>query len=199
MGRRLQAVLTFMLVAVLGAGLSGCSFDWSTPADDPASTSSAEDSLSTSESTVTHPEGWKLFTSGEFGFSVYLPQEPTQSAVEKNTVFTVSTDNDDIDTYAVTFFPVSEENQQKAKSFDDDQMKQLLEGMAEQFTINESDDIDFTKLAGHTAAHFVTTKESNGKRFEGIVIYQGKGFIMLSCVDRTDEEFQEFIDTFRLI
>ena len=190
MGRRLQAVLTFMLVAVLGAGLSGCSFDWSISADDPASTL---------ESTDSHPEGWKLFTSGEFGFSVYFPEEPTQSSVEQNTLFAVSTDNGDIDTYAVTFFPVSEEDQQIAKNFDDDQTKQALNDMAAQFTDKESDDITLTKFVDHTALHFVTTKESNGKRVEGILLYQGKGFIMLHCVDRTAEEFQEFAGTFRLL
>ena len=187
---RLRAVVVVMMVAVLGAGLSGCSFSWSVSGDGPSSGP---------ESTLSHPGGWQLFTAEEFGFSVYFPQEPTRSSVEQNTVFTVSTDNGDIDTYAITFFPVSEENQQKAESYDDDQIKQLLEGLSGQFTAKESDDVTFTKFVDHTAAHFVTTKESNGKRFEAIMIYQGKGFIMLSCVDRTDEEFQEFADTFRLL
>ena len=190
---RLRAVVVVMMVAVLGAGLSGCSFSWSVSGDGPSSGP---------ESTLSHPGGWQLFTAEEFGFSVYCPQEPTRSDIDeedaKYTRFYVSIDNGANDTYAVTFFPVSEENQQKAESYDDDQIKQLLINMTAQLNIEESD-LTFTKFVDHTAAHFVTTKESNGKRFEAIMIYQGKGFIMLSCVDRTDEEFQEFADTFRLL
>ena len=193
MGRRLQAVLTFMLVAALGAGLAGCSFDWSISTDDPASTA---------ESTDSHPEGWTLFTAEEFGYSAYFPQEPTQSRIDDGNVqgtrYSFSVDNGEDDTYAVTFCPVSEENQQKAKSFDDDQTKQLLKNMAAQLGIEESD-LTFTKLANQTAAHFVTTKESNGKRFEALLLFHGKGFIMVSSADRTDQEFQEFANTFRLI
>ena len=85
-----------------------------------------------------------------------------------------------------------------AKSFNDDQIKQALKTMAAQLGIEESD-LTFTKLANQTAAHFVTTKESNGKRFEALLLFQGKGFIMVSSADRTDQEFQEFANTFRLI
>lgn len=200
---RWKGIAAVVCATAMAVGLGACSMSFSCKGFEGCESTPADMSQADRANAVKSRE-WPRFVTEEQGYSIDFPGMPEREDGDGDdpTVRYLYSVEDDWYSFSVLSIPVSREGRENGDEASDDQVRQEISHYLDLNGVSESDSVE-KNISGRDGVTFQTTVSGDDDDAEatmyGALVSNGKTIYLIQSVDRPQEEFDRFLDSFQLL